>query len=87
MVDAEMVDHETHLLDQPNKRGRFLRVRTWTRWCHRGLRALRLRRVADPEPSADVLHELDQASRSLLSLGRVSHRSPAGDRRVDPAIP
>jgi hypothetical protein len=31
-VDAETLDHEAHSLDQPYKRGRFLRVRTRTRW-------------------------------------------------------
>jgi hypothetical protein len=50
-----------------------------------GLSALGLRRVAHPELSADVLHELDQAHRSLFSLGRVSDRPPTGDRRVGSA--
>jgi hypothetical protein len=53
-----MLDRDAHLLDQPHECGRVLRLRTWR--CRWGLGALRRRRVAHTELSADVFDELDQ---------------------------
>jgi hypothetical protein len=56
-LDAERLDHEAYLLDQPHEYGRLRRLRT--RWRHGGLGARRRRRGAHPKSSADALHELD----------------------------
>ena len=52
--------------DQPHECGRLLRVRA----------RMRRRRVAHPEPSADVFDGSDQAHPFLLSGDRLIHRRP-----------